>query len=158
MKKYIRYFLAFASIILLSGCGDDSSSEEAFHQTLAAMEEAIENKDISDFMSYVDESYSDNQSRVWHDIRRIAQLYVLRNKNLHLFRHVTQMDIVEDESANVVILVALAGQPIDSVAALSSIRAELMQFNVYFEYDPDRDETWKAVSAEWKRAGLDDFL
>ena len=118
------------------------------------MELAIEQRNIDDFMDHIDDSYSDNQSRNRDDIRSIAQLYVLRNKNLHLFRHVTSMDLVEDESAQVVVLVALAGRPIDSVESLSSIKAELMKFRVSFVFD----QTWTAVSADWSRAGLDDFL
>ena len=118
------------------------------------MEQAIEQRNVDDFMDHINESYSDSQSRNRDDIRRIAQLHVLRNKNLHLFRHITSMDFVEDKSAQVVVLVALAGRPIDSVESLSSLKAELMKFHVRFIFD----QQWTVVSADWSRAGLNDFL
>ena len=150
----IRFFLIAAVSLTTVSCNDKFSSEEQFQQTLSGIELAMESRDIGEFMEFIDESYKDKQSRSWKDIRRIVQLHVLRNKKLHIFRHVSQMNIIEDESAEIVIFVAVAGQPIDSVESLANIRAELMKFRVEFVYEDD----WKVISAEWGRADLSSFL
>ena len=138
----------------LVACGKSKSAEELFGETLVSMEQAIENRDIGAFMSHISDRYEDRQSRNKKDIKRIAQLHVLGNRNLHIYSHVTQMSVTDDRYAELIVFVALAGQPIDSVDALKNIRAELMRFRVSFEYDED----WKATAAQWKRAGIGDFL
>lgn len=154
LKDGLNYAALILGLILLTGCDDPPTSEAMFRQTLKQMEQAIEQRDVDDFMGYISESYSDSRSRNRDDIRRIALLHVLRNKNLHLFQQVTRLDFVEDESARVVVLVALAGRPIDSVESLSSIKAELMEFRVSFVFD----QKWTAVSADWSHGSMDGFL
>jgi hypothetical protein len=154
LKVGLNYAVVIFALTLLTGCDETPSSEELFRQTLKQMEHALEQRNVDDFMDHISGSYSDRQSRNRDDIRRIAQLHVLRNKNLHLFQHVTHMDFVEDESARVVVLVALAGRPIDSIESLSTIKAELMEFRVSFIFD----QKWTAVSADWSRTGLNGFL
>lgn len=141
-------------VLALSACDSPPSSEQLFRQTLSDMETSIQQGDVSAFLEFIDESYTDSRGRTREDIRRIAQLHVLRNRNLHLYHHVTRLEFVEDESADVNVLVALAGQPVASPASLANIRAELMQFDVQFDFD----QQWKVVSASWSRAGIDDFL
>ena len=149
-----RLVVIAACLVLPGACSSDKSAEALFRETLAAMEQAIEARDINEFMEYVSESYQDAQGRSRKDIRRIAQLHVLRNRNLHIYRHVTQLAVIDEQYANTVIFVALAGQPIESAESLASMRAELMRFEVSFEFG----EKWQAVSAQWKRAGINDFL
>ena len=141
-----RLLVIAACLVLPGACSSDKSAEALFLDTLAAMEQAIEDRDINEFMEYVSESYQDAQGRSRKDIRRIAQLHVLRNRNLHIYRHVTQMAVVDEQYANTVIFVALAGQPIESVESLASMRAELMRFEVSFEFG----EKWQVVSAQWQ--------
>jgi hypothetical protein len=142
------------AIFILGACSPDKSTEALFQETLAAMEQAMENRDVGEFMEYVSDGYQDPLGRSWDDIRRIAQLHVLRNRNLHIYRHVAQLTIVDEQYANIVIFVALAGQPIGSAESLANMRAELMRFEVSFQFN----EKWQAVSAQWKRAGISDFL
>ena len=110
----------FACVLVLAlfaaGCGDDTTSEQRFRETLAEMDRAAEDRELADFMDHVSEEYTDSQGRTWEDIRRLAQLHLLRNRNLHVYRHVTQLDLVEDESARAVVLVALAGSPVKDTA------------------------------------------
>ena len=153
--KMLRAALLGGFLATLTGCSDALDSESQFKEMLAAMEQAIENRDIDSFMDHVDPHYNDSQSRGWKDIRRIAQLHVLRNKKLHVYKHITKIDFVEDESADLDLLVAIAAKPIKSAESLSGMRAELMQFQVSFVY---QDDTWRATSAEWARAHLGDFF
>jgi hypothetical protein len=148
--------IIFAIILtsLLVGCADEKSAEELFKQTLTEMEESAQQRDIDALMDHVSPDYRDSAGRTREDIRKIAQIQFLRNRKLHIYKHVTQLDMVDETFAEVIVLVAIAGQPIESVDALNSLRAELMQFKVRFQFD----NRWLMQSAEWGRAGISDFL
>ncbi len=118
------------------------------------MEESAQERDVDALMEHVSQDYRDSAGRTWGEIRRIAQIHFLQNRKLHIYKHVTQLDIVDEVSADAIILVAIAGQPIESAESLANMRAELMQFKVKFRFD----EHWRMVSAEWGRAGVADFL
>ena len=139
---------------LLAACADDKSAEELFRQTLTEMEESAQQRDIDALMDHVSPDYQDSDGRTREDIRKIAQIHFLRNRKLHIYKHVTQLDMVDETFAQVIVLVAIAGQPIESVDALANLRAELMQFKVRFQFD----NRWLMQSAEWGRAGISDFL
>lgn len=150
----IKAWIIIPLMMILSACSDERSVEEVFSETLMSMELAAQQKDVGEFMTFVSKIYSDSEGRSWHDIRRIAQIYFLRNKEIHIYKHITRLRFSNESTAEAVIFVALAGQPIDSVASISNIRAELMQFKVIFVFD----ETWQIRSAQWKPAELSNFL
>ncbi len=138
----------------LNGCGEDITPDELFRETLTTMETAVEKKDLSQFMEYISPQYQDSKSRNRDDIKNIARLHILRNRELHIYKHITQIDITNDQYAEAVILVAMAGQPIESAQSLIGLRADLMRFKVSFEFD----QVWRVQSAQWSRAGAEDFL
>ena len=149
-----KIIVAILLTCLLAGCADDQSAEELFRQTLAEMEEAAQQRDIDALMDHVSPDYQDSDGRTREDIRKIAQIHFLRNRKLHIYKHVTQLDMVDETFAEVVVLVAIAGQPIKSVDSLANLRAELMQFKFTFQFD----DRWLMQSAEWSRAGISDFI
>ena len=118
------------------------------------MEESAQQRDIDALMDHVSPDYQDSDGRTREDIRKIAQIHFLRNRKLHIYKHVTQLDMVDETFAEVVVLVAIAGQPIKSVDSLANLRAELMQFKFTFQFD----DRWLMQSAEWSRAGISDFI
>ena len=150
----IKTVIATLLTCLLIGCADEKSAEELFKQTLTEMEESAQQRDIDALMDHVSPDYQDSDGRTREDIRKIAQIHFLRNRKLHIYKHVTQLDMVDETFAEVVVLVAIAGQPIKSVDTLANLRAELMQFKFTFQYD----DRWLMQSAEWSRAGISDFI
>ena len=139
--------------VVIAGCSEQNDRETQLMDTLSAMEAAMENRDISTFMDYVSDDYQDSANRGIEDVRRLAQVHALRNRNLHIFRTIGQLSVGE-ANADAVIFVAVAGQPIESAASLANMRAELLRFEVQFAWDED----WQVTSAQWKRAGLNSFL
>ena len=145
--------LAVTSIWLTSGCSNNDP-EALLHETLAAMAQAIEERNIKGFMNHISDDYLDSQSRTKTDIHNIARLHVLANRRLHVYRHIAQISVKDQQSAELVLLLALAGQPIDSADSLKNIRADLMRFQVYFAFTGK----WQVLSAEWAQAGISDFF
>jgi len=150
----VKIVTAILLTCLLASCSDDKSAEELFRQTLTDMEEAAQQRDVDALMKHVSPDYQDSAGRTREDILRVAQINFLRNRKLHIYKHVTQLDMVDETYAEVIVLVAIASQPIKSADSLENMRAELMRFKVRFQFD----DKWLMHSAEWARAGISDFL
>lgn len=151
----IRFLAIIALSIGLSGCGsEDESPEATLLRDMDAMQEAAEARDLSEFMVYISEQYSDQDGRTWKDIRAMTQLQFVRNPNIHTFKVVRGLEMTNDEHATVTVLAALAGRPIDGASALSGLRAELMRFDL----DWVLEEHWRITTAQWSRAESGDFL
>ena len=138
--------------VFLAGCSGGNDREAELRETLNAMETAMESRDISEFMDHVSDEYKDSQNRVATDIRRVAQIHALGNRNMHILSSIGQLSVNED-FAEAVVFVAVAAQPIDSPESLANMRAELLRFRVEFEYH----DQWLVSAAEWKGARLNDF-
>ena len=136
----------------LGGCAGESDRGTELRETLEAMETAMESRDISEFMDHVSGDYKDSQNRVADDIRRVAQIHALGNRNMHILSSIGQMSI-DGDFAEAVVFVAVAAEPIDSPESLASMRAELLRFRVEFRYQ----DQWQVSAAEWKGARLNDF-
>ena len=115
----------------------------------------FEARSLSQIVEYVSENYSDNNGRGLRDIKRAIQLQLMRHKTLYVFSVINDIKWVDDSSADVQITAAMAGQPIKSASLLTSIRADMIKFNVHFVLD---DEIFKVQSAQWSWADPSDFL
>jgi hypothetical protein len=61
----------------------------------------------------------------------------------------------DDQNVTVQIATALAGKPIESASFLTSIQADMINFNVDFILE---NEVYKVKSATWQWARPDDFF
>ena len=140
--------------LLLAACGEQTAPEALLRSTLDQAQESAENRALGDLMMHISEDYKDEGGRNWKDIRALAQLQFIRNPKIHTFKRITNLVLIDDGSATVTVLVALAGRPIDNASALSGLRAELMQFDLELEFD----DRWQIIRADWQPAELSDFL
>lgn len=141
-------------LLLLTGCSEEITPDALLRQTIDQAQESAENRDLGEFMAVISEDYKDEGNRRWKDIRALAQLQFIRNPKIHTLKRITRLVFIDDNTAEVTVLVALAGRPIDNASALSGLRAELMQF----ELDLKLKEEWQIVHASWQRAEITDFL
>ena len=81
--------------------------------------------------------------------------YLRRHRNLHLFSLVRSIEIGETEhSARALVLVAMSAVPVESSAALVSVKADLYRFTVDLARVEDR---WVVNHSSWQRASLEAF-
>ncbi len=157
MSKRLVNLLTSLVLLLLAGCSsDDLEPLQRLELTLEQMEQAAEQKDVGEFMEFVSKQYNDSADRNWRDVRAITQINFLRNRQLHIFYHVTNYDWLDEQNVIATILVALAGQPVTDPGILQQIRADLFRFDVVFQ--DQEDEQWQVVSAKWQRARALDFV
>ena len=156
MLKYLSRFLLVLSVaLLLAGCsGEETSQEQLLRNTIDQIQAAAENRQLGELMEHVSDNYKDARGRTRKEVRAISQLQFIRNPKIYTFKLVKSLALQDDLHATATVLVALAGTPIDNASALSGLRAELMRFDLKFEFD----EQWQIVAAKWQRALAADFI
>ncbi|MGB5708935.1 MAG: hypothetical protein WBM41_19165 [Arenicellales bacterium] len=149
-----RLLLPAVSVLLLAGCGDDDTPESRLRQSIDLIQQYAEERNLGDLMEFVSTDYQDAQGRNWKDIRALAQLQFIRNPKIHTLKRINLLRLDDDNHASVRILVAVAGRPIDNASALSGLRADLIRFDLEFQYS----DRWQIVGAMWRRAQASEFL
>lgn len=144
-----------AAAFMLTACGAPPDSPEAQLRALIDdVERAAEGHEISVFRDVVADDYQDERGFDRQTVLRIVQGVLIRNQQIHLLSLLRNMDVQSGE-ARAVVLVAMAGQPIESTEALLNVRADLMRFDVDFVR---RGDQWLVRAVEWRRAEVKDFL
>lgn len=151
----LRGLAGVALLGLLVACGGpDEPPEARVRDLVSRAEQAAERHDLSVFKEAVADDYQDNHGYERQTVLRLIQGMLLRNQQIHLFSLVRDLQVQED-AAQVRVLVAMAGRPIDSAEALLNVRADLMRFDAELTRDGDQ---WRVRSVDWKRAEVADFL
>ena len=148
-----KFIFCVILAICLTGCSDDISKEDQLAEALDEMQLAAENRKLGDLMEYVSKQYQDEDGRNWKDVRALAQLQFLRNKNLHTYKIIKNINLINENQAEIRLLVAIAGTPISDSDSLFNLRAEMMRFDITFAWQ----ESWKVTSARWQSAQPQDF-
>ncbi|MEM7561484.1 MAG: hypothetical protein AAF353_00400 [Pseudomonadota bacterium] len=149
MKKLLLILLFVAA----AGCSSGAPDDELIAETLDSLEQAAQARDVGEFMEWVSKEYADDSGNDWKRIRGLAQYQFIQNRKLYLYKSIRNMDIVGDQ-ATAIVLVAAAGEPISDPEKLTSIKAELMRFDLELV----RDKNWTVKSATWRRINASDFL
>lgn len=144
-------------VLLLAGCGGEPDDPEArLRATMAEAERAVEQRAIKQAAGYISPEYHDDQGRTDEAVRQLLAGYMVRNRNIHLFSRIAEVQLDDNgKAAGVRLYVAMAGVPIRTVEALVSVRADLYRFDLRFI---DGEEGWRLVGAVWQQASIDDLL
>lgn len=153
-RSYLKILIVLTAASLIACSGDEQSPEQQIEQLNSNAKLAAEAKDVGVLKDMVSEDFKSGQYDK-HSIIRLVSLYLLGHKNLHLFSLTRSIQVTDEDSANAEVLVAMAGKPIVGTDQLFDLRAEMLRFNV--SYVRNEDE-WQVISADWKRATVDDFL
>jgi hypothetical protein len=149
----------FLLTVLLSGlsltsCSAEKEPEQIAETFIAGFEETIEKRDVRSIRPYIAEHYRDEKGRSRQDIVATAAGYILRNKSIHIYSKLDSA-IQEGATIEVRVLAAVAGRPIDDLALLPSLDADM--YWVEFSLDTGTGEPLM-TQASWRQAMLDDFL
>lgn len=153
MKKLILLFCIFN--LLSCSSNNSETKEQVLSQSITEIEKRFEARSLSDVAQYISDSYKDEQGRALRDIKRTVQIQIMRHKTLYVFTSIGESTWHDDKNVTVQIAAAMAGKPIDSASILTSIRADMINFNVNFVLE---DEVFKVKSATWKWAKPHDFF
>ncbi len=140
-----------------ASCGPSGSTpEQEVQQAIHRGEEAAEERDISKFADLVGDTYRDESGHDRRSVVRLAQVYLLRHQSIHLLTRTQSIELLSPTRARARVLVAMAGEPIESADQLIQLRADLLAFDI--EFEKTGAAQWQAVNASWRRVGSEDFL
>jgi hypothetical protein len=121
---------------------------------LAALEAAVEAKDVAAIRELVSDAYRDAEGRDERALAALATFHFLRNESVYALARVHAIEFPAPDRARVEAVVALAGTPIDDEESLLDVRADLHRMTAEFA---DEDGRWRVVAAAWRPAALADL-
>jgi hypothetical protein len=142
-----------AALLLLSACGGEQSSpKDAIKAVIEGLEQAVETGSLQEAEAFLHPQYKDRR----HPSKRAALgslwAYRQRHRTIHLFSVIKAVDVLPAERrAKAVVYVAMTGTPVDSVATLVAVRADLYRFDIEFIGEGD---DWRILNSAWRRADL----
>lgn len=133
------------AMTLLMGCSE--SPEKAIRERLQSAADGYESGDRTTIVDLVSDQYSDPDGNDKQAV--LAALAMLaQGQRLYVAHSVREIQLDEgNRRARVGVHVALAGRPIDSVAAASEMRADLYRVDLEMA---DEEGEWRVVSARWR--------
>ena len=154
MKALFATFLLFI-IFAMTACSDETTSpENEIKQYIENARVAAEKRNHSDLANLIDESYKDQRDWNRLDIKKMARAYFFKHKNINLLTKIDSIDFQNQNSAFVVLHVAMAGNVIADLNSLSSLRAKIYKFELQLV----KNDVWLLQQAKWQAANIKDML
>lgn len=155
-QRWLVLVLILSVAVFTGACSSERDDPEAqVRARLAQAEAAAEKKDSGVLRRLISEKYSDSQGQDKKAVEAMWRYYFLRHTSIHLLTRIQQIALPKPDMAQVVVMVAMAGQPIASAGELERLRADLHRFDISLVREHGE---WQVTRAEWRRAAFADFL
>ncbi|NIO00717.1 MAG: hypothetical protein GTO42_01040 [Candidatus Latescibacteria bacterium] len=144
------------SLLWHLSCSDRGSPEDEIRSWLEKASKAAEERDLRTLRDLVSDNYSDDEGRDKKLIQGILTYHLLHNRSIHLLKKVKTIKIVDPNSAELAVAVALAGQPIGSGMDLTHLQADMLRFN--FMLHKGNGDDWQVIAAKWISVDISEFM
>lgn len=143
-------------IIFLSACSDKPDNPKNQIKTVIdEVEIATEKRSVALFNEHVSIDYKDKHHSDNQRLKRSLFGYFYRNKNIHLFTRIRNIEIINQTQAKASVNVAMTGTQVDSAERLLMLKADIFRFNIDFV---NIDDQWMITGADWRRIHVKEFL
>jgi len=143
--------------LVTGGCSRDKvSPEQQVLRTIAKGLAAAEARSVDTLEEMITANFQDNHGNDRRRTLGLLRIYFLQNQSIHLFAQTKSVRFPDPKTADAVVIVAMAGQPIDTAEAAQRLRANIFRFEIRFV--SDGGSTWKASRADWRFAELSDLF
>lgn len=154
VTKKVLMLCGFLMMLFLQACSDNAvSKEDAIKRFIEQGVIAAESRSSGDLAELVHQNYLDQNGFNKKRLTKMASLYFIRHKNIYLLTKLGKIDFLSDHEALVSLHVAMAGNVISDVNALSGLRARMYKF----ELQLIKDGEWLLQQAKWQPASLADM-
>lgn len=151
-KVLIISFLSIALLLWLF-LDSENSPEDQIRQYIETGVTAAENRSADDLADLIHDNYLDLRGINKAQLTRLLRLYFFRHKNIYLFTKLKEINFLSDKQAQVSLYVAMAGTVISDLTTLSSLRAQIYEF----ELQLIKDEEWLLREAKWQAVSIGDI-
>lgn len=154
MKLILLPFLISVALCI-SACSDETlSAEDEIKSFIEKGKLAAEQRSSNDLADLIENAYTDQRGWNKTKVKKIARAYFFTHKNINLLTKIESIDFQNNNSAFVVLYVAMAGSVITDLNSLSGLRARIYKF----ELQLIRNDVWLLQQARWEQAKLKDML
>lgn len=154
MKRTFPLILIILALIFGASCEKQPASpEDEIRQFINQGISAAEDRKASPLIDAISTEYQDERNRDKKQLGQMLRLLFLRHKSIYLFSKIDQITIHNSEEARVEMYIAMAGQVISDVTALTSLRARMYRL----ELDLVKEGDWLLQSASWEHASPRDM-
>jgi hypothetical protein len=121
---------ALSLLLALAGCGGAPSPEQEVRDTIAAGEQAAEDRDASELTDLISEHYSDAEGRDAEVLSQYLRGYLLTHPSIHLVTRIESIEFPYRDFAKVRVTVGSlaredAGETLDLAADVDELEIEL---------------------------------
>jgi hypothetical protein len=143
------------SLTTFMACGSaPSSPEDEIRAVFRRAEIAIEAKDVKVVKNMISDDYRDQRGRDKDALRGVLAGHLLRNRDIHLFTRVAEIELGEDGRAHALIFVAMTGVPVQQPEALLAMKGHF--YRVELDLVTDGGD-WYVISANERPATASDL-
>ena len=147
MQRVTRFRspISWVALALLTACSDPASPEQQVRAVIAAMEAAVEARDVGELMEHVSPNFRDGQGQDRSEASRYARGYFVANQSVHLLTRIESLEFPSPDEARVKLQVGMAGRSGEPGA--SNLNADLYDFDLALIREGD---AWKLSYADWR--------
>ncbi len=145
-------------ITTLTGCGEEPQApENEIKAVIDLIETAAEKSSVKLFSEHVSDQYQDKHHSNRQRVIRSLLGYFHRNKNIHLFTRIRNIEINQQtpDIAKASINIAMTGTQVDSAEQLLLLKASIYRFDIDLGKE---DDQWMIRTAQWRRIQAKEFL
>lgn len=139
--------------LLASSCEKPNPVQEVM-DLIQVVERLVQVGDVEGVAERVSDDYRDDRGYDKRAIQGILAM-TMRDREIHLWKRVERIDVVEPGRVEALVFIAVAAQPILGPDKLANLQAELLRFDAVVVKE---DDAWRVVAARWSDATLIDFL
>jgi len=151
----MKLLTILAFIVFLTSCSDEKfSPEDEIKHYIESGKLAAESRSHSDLADLISEQYRDQKDWDKKQIKNMARAYFLTHQNIYLLTKIDSINFQNENSAFVVLYVAMAGTAISDLSAINRLRARVYKF----ELQLIKNDVWLLQQARWKSANINDML
>lgn len=152
MKILIKSLLI---LFFLTSCSDETPSpQDEIKHYIESGKLAAESRSHSDLADLISEQYRDQKGWDKKQIKNMARAYFLTHQNIYLLTKIDSINFQDENSAFVVLHVAMAGTAMSDLNAINSLRARVYKFELQLV----KEDVWLLQQARWKSANINDML
>ena len=153
LRKALIVFILSIALLLWLFLDSESSPEDQVRQYIETGVTAAENRSAADLADLIHDNYLDPRGINKNQLTQLLRLYFFRHKNIYLFTNLREIDFLSDNQARVSLYVAMAATAIPDMTSLSSLRAQIYEF----ELQLIKQDKWQLHEAKWQAVNIGDI-
>lgn len=155
MYKPLISFSYLLLIVMLTGwlgaCSKESTPESRIIALIEEGELAAEDRNLGFFRDVIAQDYTDAKGLSRDEFLRMLAGYFYRNRTIHLISRTEDVVVEDSKSARAVVIVGMAGSPVEGFDQLLTLRADLYRLELEFNMAKDiqlRYARWERMPPE----------